>query len=493
MKKFRQQPKENDLKKLQAPVIYPIVISILFGSLFWIMDGVIYFYYFSDFIRLLIVEGPETLMESIILKVPAHALIVRSSFLAMSLVGGLMSASYLLSLKKSRRELTLAEDALQESAGKFRNIVETIGDWVWEIDEKGRYSYASPVAKQLLGYEPAEVIGKTPFDLMPDDEAAAVRKDFLKYFDTKVPFKALVHTNQHKDGRFVILETSGQPVFDNQSAFVGYRGVDRDITKRRQAEVALQQAHEQLERRVQERTAQLKATNKELKDFAYIVSHDLKAPLRAISHLTHWISTDYSKAFDPDGKKMMGLVINRVKRMDGLIDGILSYSRIGVVKEKEERLDLNLLVREVIQNLAPHDNVKIIIENRLPVVMKNPIPMGQIFQNLIGNSIRFMDKPEGIVRVGCEDEGTHWKLSVSDNGPGIDRQYHDKIFQIFQTLAPRDDHESTGIGLTLVKKIIELYGGSIRVESEIGHGSKFFFSLPKEGKKDEKRQVHSSG
>jgi two-component system sensor kinase FixL len=137
--------------------------------------------------------------------------------------------------------------------------------------------------------------------------------------------------------------------------------------------------------------------------------------------------------------------------------------------------------------------VKIIIENRLPVVMKNPIPMGQVFQNLIGNSIRFMDKPEGIVRVGCEDEGTHWKLSVSDNGPGIDRQYHDKIFQIFQTLAPRDDHESTGIGLTLVKKIIELYGSSIRVESETGHGSKFLFSLPKEGKKDAKRQVHPFG
>jgi len=105
--------------------------------------------------------------------------------------------------------------------------------------------------------------------------------------------------------------------------------------------------------------------------------------------------------------------------------------------------------------------------------------MEQVFQNLIDNAITYMDKPEGIVKIGCADEGTQWTFRVSDNGPGIDRQYHDKIFQIFQTLAPRDEHESSGVGLTLVKKIIEQYGGSLWVESEPGKGSTFYFTLPK--------------
>ncbi len=221
------------------------------------------------------------------------------------------------------------------------------------------------------------------------------------------------------------------------------------------------------------------AANKELKEFAYIVSHDLKAPLRAISQLTHWISEDYSEAFDDDGKEQMDLIIKRVKRMDGLIDGILRYSRVGRIREKEERLDLNLMVKDVIDTFSPSDNVKIIIENELPDVLRDSVRMEQVFQNLIGNAIKFMDKREGIIRVGCADEGAYWKFSVSDNGPGIDKRYHDKIFQIFQTLTPRDVHESTGIGLTLVKKIIKLYGGSIWVESEVGQGSTFVFTLAK--------------
>ena len=221
------------------------------------------------------------------------------------------------------------------------------------------------------------------------------------------------------------------------------------------------------------------AANQELKEFAYIVSHDLKAPLRAISQLTYWISEDYAEVFDDDGREQMALILKRVKRMDGLIDGVLRYSRIGRVKEKEESLDLNLLVKEVVENLAPPENIQITLENKLPVVLRDPTRMGQVFQNLIGNAIKFMDKDEGVISVGCVDEGELWKFTVADNGPGIDNRYHDKIFQIFQTLTARDEHESTGIGLTLVKKIITLYGGSIRVESEVGKGSAFIFTLPK--------------
>lgn len=287
-----------------------------------------------------------------------------------------------------------------------------------------------------------------------------------------------------------------------------------DITMRRQIKIELEKRGQELEERVKLRTKELEiktekiegsrkaltylmedvnasrealqivnrdyaAANQELKEFAYIVSHDLKAPLRAISQLTHWISEDYAEVFDDDGREQIGLVLKRVKRMDGLIDGVLRYSRIGRVKEKEESLDLNLLVKEVIENLAPPDSIQIILENRLPVVLRDPTRMGQVFQNLIGNAIKFMDKDVGVIRVGCVDEGDLWKFMVADNGPGIDQRYHDKIFKIFQTLTARDEHESTGIGLTLVKKIITLYGGTIRIESEFGKGSSFIFTLPK--------------
>lgn len=241
----------------------------------------------------------------------------------------------------------------------------------------------------------------------------------------------------------------------------------------------LQQSHQELELRVQERTAQLKSINKELKEFAYVVSHDLKAPLRAISQLTHWISMDYAAAFDREGREMMDLVLKRVKRMDGLIEGVLSYSRIGRIKEHGETLDLNMLVGELIENAMPPPHIQVVIEGELPVVQRDPIRMEQVFQNLIDNAVTYMDKPQGAVKIGCGDEETHWKFSVSDNGPGVDKQYHDKIFQIFQTLAPRDEHESSGVGLTLVKKIVEQYGGSIWVASESGKGSTFYFTLPK--------------
>ncbi len=244
----------------------------------------------------------------------------------------------------------------------------------------------------------------------------------------------------------------------------------------------LQEKQRQLEASAQ----QLTASNVELKEFAYIVSHDLKAPLRAISQLTHWIVSDYSEAFDDEGRMQMDLILQRVKRMDGLIDGILRYSRLGRVREKTETLDLNLLVNEIIDNISPPDTVQVTIENKLPVILSDSIRLEQLFQNLIGNAIKYMDKDKGLIKVGCTEIEGYWQFNISDNGPGIDKKYHDKIFQIFQTLSPRDEQESTGIGLALAKKIIGLYGGSIWVESELGHGTTFFFNLPKKGEPDEK-------
>ncbi|MDD5300140.1 MAG: CHASE3 domain-containing protein [Gallionella sp.] len=223
---------------------------------------------------------------------------------------------------------------------------------------------------------------------------------------------------------------------------------------------------------------ELESANEELRNFGYVVSHDLKAPLRAIGSLADWISTDYADKFDDEGKEHMRLLIGRVRRMDGLIDGILQYSRVGRVKETIVAVDINQLVREVIDLLAPPKNITISIGNSLPTIMTEPTRIQQVFQNLLSNAIKYMDKPDGEIRIACVAEGRQWKFSIADNGPGIDQQHFEKIFQLFQTLAPRDRVESTGVGLALVKKIVEMYGGRIWLESTLGRGSTFFFTLP---------------
>ena len=224
---------------------------------------------------------------------------------------------------------------------------------------------------------------------------------------------------------------------------------------------------------------EIKGANEELKNFAYVVSHDLKAPLRAISSLADWISTDYANKFDDAGKEQMRLLIGRVHRMDDLINGILLYSSVGRVKETIAAVDLNRLVQDVINSLAPPANIAITIEDTLPTVMTEPTRIRQVFQNLLSNAIKHMDKPEGKIRIAYSADGKQWKFSVTDNGPGIRQQHFEKIFQLFQTLAPRDRVESTGVGLALVKKIVEMYGGHIWVESTVGEGCTFFFTLPR--------------
>jgi signal transduction histidine kinase len=225
---------------------------------------------------------------------------------------------------------------------------------------------------------------------------------------------------------------------------------------------------------------QIESISNEFQDFVYIVSHDLKAPLRAIKALTDWLAADYADKFDADGKEQLNLLLSRVNRMTNLIEGVLQYSRIGRVTEAPVQIDTNQLLPEVIDSLAPPANIHITIENQLPVITSELTRIQQVFQNLLSNAVRFMDKPEGVIKVGCTEENGFWKFSVSDNGPGIAEQHFEKIFKLFQTLQPKDQFESTGVGLTLAKKIVELYGGRIWLTSKLGQDTTFFFTLPME-------------
>jgi len=244
--------------------------------------------------------------------------------------------------------------------------------------------------------------------------------------------------------------------------------LEREITERNRLEAEQQKLLQKLE-----------LANQELSDFAHVVSHDLKAPVRAIGSLANWLTTDYGDKLDSAGKEKLDLLVGRTNRMHELINGILQYSMIGHVKEQPAATNLNELIKDIVDSIAPPENIQVMIQKDLPTVQYNRIRLTQIFQNLIGNAVRYMDKPKGIVKVICADEGSYWQFTIRDNGSGIHWKYFDKIFQLFQTLAPRDKSESTGVGLSLVKKIVTTWNGKIWVESVVGTGSSFIFTLPK--------------
>jgi len=260
--------------------------------------------------------------------------------------------------------------------------------------------------------------------------------------------------------------------------------LQQEITKRKKTEETLEALNKELKVMVEKLTK----TNRELADFAHITAHDLKEPLRAIGTLVGIILEDCGDKLVGQSKKYFDMLIGKAKRMSELINGILRYSEIGRAVNEKQRVDINEIVEESIAEVAPPENIHITVENDLPTVMRNKTHMRQVFQNLLSNAVKYMDKPNGQIKIGCVDEYGFWKFSVSDNGRGIEEKHFEKIFTIFQTMNRDDEVDSTGIGLSLVRKIAETYNGKAWVESEPGRGSTFFFTLPKQeaGVKNEK-------
>ena len=365
-----------------------------------------------------------------------------------------------------------AERAVQESEARMRAIFETVVDAIITIDERGIVERMNPAAERMFGYGEAEVHGRNVSMLMPSPHREA-HDGYLEHYlatgEKRIIGKGRAVQGQRKDGSIFPMDLAVTEMWLGQRRM--FTGLVRDITERKRAE-------EKASQLLQELTS----ANEELTNFAYVVSHDLKAPLRGIGSLADWLAHDYADKFNDEGKEHMRLLINRVHRMGALIDGILQYSRVGRIKEAVTPVGLDALVAEVVDLLAPPASIKVTVMPGMPVVQGEPTRIQQLFHNLISNAVKYMDKERGEIEVGWADEGSHWRFHVADNGPGIAERHFERIFQLFQTLAPRDRVESTGVGLALVKKIVEMYQGKVWLESELGKGTTFYFTLPKKRK-----------
>jgi signal transduction histidine kinase len=223
----------------------------------------------------------------------------------------------------------------------------------------------------------------------------------------------------------------------------------------------------------------LKRKNEELDQYAHIVSHDMKAPLRGIDNIITWIEEDHTQELSPKIKEYIQLIKGRLVRAENLIQGILSYARVGREMPVKEETDLNALLHEVKENFVLRPGLKLEFQPGLPTIFTERLPLQQVLSNLISNAIKYHDKPEGRIRVAFKNRHSYYEFFVEDDGPGISKNYHDKIFVIFQTLQERDSFESTGVGLAIVKKILDDRKQSIQVASETGKGSVFSFTWPK--------------
>ena len=357
-----------------------------------------------------------------------------------------------------------AEEALRESEERFRSLFELSADLVCIADISGYFRQINASFPRVLGYSQEELLGKPFMDFVhPDDRAKTVQviEEKLSRGETVLTFE---NRYVRKDGGIVWLEWTSQPSVTKDCTYA----IARDITERKRMEEALA-----------ERMQELARANTELQRFAYVASHDLQEPLRMIASYVQLIEKRYGDKLDADGQDFMGFVVDGANRLQTMINDLLEYSRVESRGGRFATVDCEELLVQGLQNLALsiEENGAAVAHDPLPRVMADPTQLVQVFQNLIENAIKFRGEEPPLIHVSARRGEGEWVFSVRDNGIGLDPEYNERIFIVFQRLGGME-HPGTGIGLSICKRIVERHKGRIWVESGRGKGATFYFTIP---------------
>jgi PAS domain S-box-containing protein len=365
-------------------------------------------------------------------------------------------------------EKTVAKQKIEEKAKEINDIKSALDEAaiVAITDQRGVFSYVNENFCAVSKYSKDELLGFDQQIISAGYHSIEFRRDVFGTIANGNVWKGEV-MNRAKDGSFYWENTTIVPFLNEKGKPYQYIAISTDITQEKLAKENLNSALVDLEKK-----------NKELDQYAYIVSHDLKAPLRAINNLSEWIVEDMPEM--PDTVRgNFELLRGRIQRMENLINGVLEYSRIGRTKIEKETTDLKKMLHQIIDSVVPLEGFEVFMVDTIPVIETERILLQQVFSNLISNSVKYNDKSIGKIECLYEILPDFHQFTIKDNGPGIAEEYHKKVFEVFQTIEARDKKESTGIGLSIVKKIIEEKGGAIYIESENDNGTSFIFTVPK--------------
>jgi len=380
-----------------------------------------------------------------------------------------------------------AEKAVRESEERFRATFEQAAIGMAHVSNDGHWLRVNQKLCDILGYTHEELLAITwqqithPEDLETDLEHVheLVAGNIHTYSMEKRYFR--------KNGSIVWVNLTVSSV-QEECLEIGIPGTPKyfivaieQIDERKQIQWDLQKrARELLDLNaiLTKTTALLEERNQELNQFTYIVSHDLKAPLRAVTNLSEWIEEDLEGQLSQEGQRQMGLLRGRIHRMENLINGLLKYSRVGRAQILPETVEVQALVAEIIDSLAPPAALTIEVQAGMPTLYTKRLLLRQVLANLISNAVKHHDRSDGHVWISVQKQEQMYKFSVTDDGRGIELEYHQKIFGIFQTLEARDTVENTGVGLAIVKKIVESEGGTMQLDSQLGRGTTFSFTWP---------------
>ena len=369
--------------------------------------------------------------------------------------------------------------ALRRSERNYRRIIDTANEGIWVVGPDGNTVSVNASMARMLGYEAREMTG-LPVNAFMYEEDVPGHLRFLEELRSGFP---LHHERRfrHKDGHVLHTLASITPTFDDAQHFQGAFGMFTDITRRKRAEAEILRLNRELEERVAQRTAALEAANKEMEAFSYSVSHDLRTPLRAISGFSAALEEDCTSALNAKGQRYLALIRKSVCKMARLIDDLLDLSRSSKSDMGMQTVDMTALTQQVYAELraaVPERKIKFILGD-LPPAPGDQSLIRQVLVNLLSNAIKYTShKPEAAIEVSGkrgEDVNTY---CVMDNGAGFDTKYASKLFGVFQRLHTCDEFEGNGIGLAIVKRIVERHGGSVWAEGEVGKGAAFHFTLP---------------